>query len=164
MKNKETVVLDTFDGHLVLLCKGHYLKNEDFFDALRNFWGVRCGCDFGDEGDRFLENVADTMFKIMRKCNPERMEYFHEVLHRELTYKPFLGLHTKPQNMSHIRAVVWEYRSFLLQLKISEIVDEKRHKLISLPKPQRRIFRRVIQGKGEYSDYKLITDKDTRKK
>ena len=165
--NKETIKLDTFEGHLVLLCKGHYInksKTDDFFKILSYFWSVRCGvATDAFKGDKFLENVADEMYRIMKRCNPERMEYFQEVLHRELTYKPFLNIHMKPIDMSHIQAVVWEYRAFLCNLKIKDTKKDKWYTLVSLPKPQNQILKRICNGNGRYKDYDLLTKKDKRK-
>ena len=158
------VTLDTFDGHLVLLCKGHYVGKNDFFKAIVKFWSVRCGMDmhFFDSSDRVFENIADTMFKIMNLCAPEKMMYFHEVLHREIATNNKFG--TKPKNMSHIKAIVWEYRNFILQLQVKESSVRGRKTIIyiNLPKPQKRIIERICNGQGKYEDYELLTKKDKR--
>ena len=158
-KTKPTIVdLNTWEGHIVLLCKGWYSNKSnsdiDFFDKLRRIWAIRCGVD-EFTGDRVLENVADTMYKILKKCRPDQMDYFHEILHRELA-----GGFGKPENMSHIQAIVWEYRSRISGLRIKEKVDDKWIKLVRLPKPQKRISNRIIKGNGEFNDYELITNKD----
>lgn len=45
------------------------------------------------------------------------------------------------------------YRNELSQLQIRE---GKRKILIKLPKPQKRLFKRIVSGKAEYNDYKLV--------
>lgn len=156
---KEPIKLDTFEGHLVLICKGHYLGENDFFDALKRFWAVRCGVGEFTH-DSVFENIADTMYEIMEKTSPGRMKYFHQVLHRDLTDKFF-----EPEyitSMSAIKRVVWSYRDSLMQLQINDIIDGKTVNLINLPEEQKQILKRVCNGNGRYKDYDKLVKADKR--
>lgn len=158
---KEVVKLDTFDGHLVLLCKGHYETGIDFFEALKRIWEVRCGVSqHAFSGNAVFENIADRMYEMIKKCSPEKLDYFYQIVHRELTSGGF----TKPEGMSHIQALIWEYRSVLAMLQIKEKDSNNLwYNLIDLPKPQKQIIKRICRGNGEYADYNKLVKKDTRK-
>lgn len=166
----EPVKLDTFDGHLVLYCKGHYVNTKtktkekaetDFFEGLKKIWAVRCGYDYKPEGDRVLEYIADHMFEILVDCkalsDPTKIKHFMDVIHKGVYDQNF-----KPQGMSPIRALIWEYRTMICGLKIKELPKgKKRHvPIVILPKPMKRVFNRILNGKGEYKDYEKITKKD----
>ena len=151
---KETVKLETFDGHIVLLCKGWYNDPKtDFFDEIKRLWAVRCGIEARYISGSFYEYIANHMFEILLSCEPERMKYFHQIIHKEIS-----GGFFKPENMTAIQKLIWEYRSAIHNLKIK--TDEK--VLVELPKPQKRIINRIIRGGGVYGDYQLLTKADKR--
>jgi len=44
-----------------------------------------------------------------------------------------------------------------MNIQIKEKVTENKWKtLIKLPKPQKRLFKRILSGKGKYKDYELV--------
>lgn len=160
--SKDVVELDVWEGHLVLMCKGWYMVDDvTFFDAVRRLWAIRCGLPIESANATMDEYLADGLFKIMLKCNPDRMVYFHEVLHREITKSGYWG--GKPEDMTHIQALIWEYRSFLQSLMISDTDEEgNRFQLISLPKERKRLMKRIVNGRGTYDDYKKVVRLDDR--
>lgn len=117
-------------------------------------WAIRCGYDYEYTSKDTLTYIANDMYDIISKCMPEKLPYLMERLHREINWS--IG---KPENLSPIEAIIWEYRSMLSNMQIKEKPDGyKRYQwIVKLPKLKRKIFNRILSGKGEYQDYKLIT-------
>jgi hypothetical protein len=150
---KTTINLDPIKGHIVLYCKGWY-KHEDFFDGLKRIWAVRCGYDYEHTDSRTLEYIADEMFNILWEVSsPERIKHIMRNVHRGLI--PFLKSEEK---LTPIEALIHQYGIHLSNLQIKETDKEsgKRHTLVKLPKPQKRVFNRILRGNGRYKDYELI--------
>jgi hypothetical protein len=160
MEKKEVIKLDTFDGHLVLLCKGHYDGGEksDFFDEIKRIWSVRCGIDPKHFGEEIFEYIANRLYKIVASCNPKKVEYLHEIVHKSLSYT--FGV---PEGLSAIKKIIWAYRSELVCLQIKDRDGNgELFEIFSLPESQKEIFNRIARGEGNYKDYELITKLDTR--
>jgi hypothetical protein len=165
---KEPITLETFNGHLVLYCKGHYNakdKRIDFFDGLKRIWAVRCGYDYNpNEGDRVLEYIADSMFEIIAECKQfdtvERVKHFMDVIHKGVSDQSF-----KPEGMSPIRALIWEYRVVLIHLKVNDVPEGKKRyvPIVVLPKPMKQTFFRILNGNGNYDDYRKISQNNLEK-
>lgn len=152
--------LDTFDGHLVLWCKGHYSAEDEtsLFDELKRIWAIRCGLESRHVDHYSFEYIANRLYKILVACQPEKEAYLHELIHKELTTS--IGY---PDNLSPIQKLILIYRSQLGNLKIRETYSgEVVTLLISLPTPQPEIFKRITAGHGEYGDYEIIASLDTR--
>lgn len=140
---------DKFEGHLILYCKGWYLvENIDFLTGLRRIWAVRCGFDVEHIDKSIDEYIANSLYKILKKVNPQKMEYLYELIYKEVS-KTYLSTY---KDLDTIETLIMIYRSEIGQVKIKE----KDKILINLPKPQKRIFKKIVKGKGEYNDYKLI--------
>lgn len=149
---------ETFDGHIILYCKGHYnLKEVDFITGLQRIWAVRCGISVEQIRPSMNEYIADKLHEIFAKCSPQKLNYFHQILNKGLcddwSYK----------GLSAIERVIMIYRNELSQLKIRESKAKISGKpmsgyvtLIKLPKPQKRLFKKIVKGKGEYNDYKNV--------
>jgi hypothetical protein len=167
---KEPITLETFQGHLVLYCKGRYANSKitsrekalvEFFEGLKMIWAIRCGYQYEqNDSDRVLEYIADEMFEIISECkrldSVEKIKHFMDVLHKEVYNQAFY----KPKNMSPIRAIIWEYNQIICQLQIFEIPEgKKRHvPIVILPKPKKQIFSRILNGNGRYDDYRKISE------
>ena len=149
------VTLDTFQGHIVLYCKGHY-EYDDFFEGLKMIWAIRCGYDYKQCSSDVLTYIANDMYKIISICMPNKLLYLHEVLHKEVANQTFY----KPKNMSPIEAIIWEYRGFISNMQIKDKVNKNYKTLVKLPNRQIRIFNRILKGNGNYDDYQLIKEKD----
>jgi hypothetical protein len=153
-------ILSTFDGHLVLWCKGHYSANADvdMLDELKRIWAIRCGLDFEHVDNYSYEYIANRMYKILVACEPRKEKYIHEIIHKELTSS--IGY---SNNLTPIQKLVYIYRSQIMQLQIFEINGEDKTTLIDLPTLQPEIFKRITNGGGEYGDYDKIVKLDERK-
>lgn len=145
------IKLDEFDGHIVLYCKGWYYQgNVDFLVGLRRIWAIRCGYDYQEDDKSADEYIADRLFKIIVQTNPKLdFVHFQKRLHQELS-KDYLSLY---QGFNTFEKLIKIYQSELVMLQIK---DDKKT-LIKLPNPKKRVFSRILKGKGEYNDYKLIT-------
>lgn len=149
---------EKFDGHIILYCKGHYnLKDVDFILGLQRIWAVRCGLSFEHIRGSFNEYMADRLFVIFKTCNPKKQEWFYQIFHKEFCddwkYGDVIGI----DRIIHI------YANELAQLQIKEAKVKLSGKpmlgyvtLIKLPKPQKRLFKKIVSGKGGYNDYKLV--------
>lgn len=146
------IKLEEFDGHIVLYCKGWYYQDDvDFLVGLRRIWAIRCGYDYQENDKSADEYIADRMFNIIVQANPKLdFVHFQKRLHQELS-KDYLSLY---QGLNTIEKLIKIYRSELIMLQIKD----DRKTLIKLPNPKNRVFSRILKGKGEYSDYKLITN------
>lgn len=153
--------LDTFDGHLVLWCKGHYSANDevDIFDELKRIWAIRCGLNFEHVDNYSYEYIANRLYKILVACQPHKEKYLHELIHKALTSP--IGY---PEGLSHIQKLIYFYRSEIMNLQIYDVNQETGEKaiLVELPESQVEIFKRITNGNGEYGDYELITSLDKR--
>lgn len=154
---------EKFDGHIILYCKSHYnVKDVDFITGVQRIWAVRCGLSVEHINSSINEYVADKMHEIFAKCNPNKLPYFHQILNKGLCDE------WSYEGLSAIERVIMIYRSELRKLKIRETKEQYKNlpikkrtaetitTLIKLPRPQKRLFKRIVSGKGEYNDYKLV--------
>ena len=138
---------ETFDGHIILYCKSHYnLKNVDFITGLQRIWAVRCGMSVEQIRPSMNEYLADKMHEIFAKCNPNKLNHFHQILYKGLCDE------WQYEGLTAIERVILIYRNELMMLQ----VKENNKTLIKLPKPQKRLFKKIVAGKGKYNDYKLV--------
>lgn len=153
---KEPIELDDFQGHIVLYCKSHYKypKGEKgFFEGLKMIWAIRCGYEYELTSYDSLIYIANDMYSIIKKCEPKRLQYFMETIHREIVWG--IG---KPENLTPIEAIIWEYRSVLQNLQVKERFEGKKRLkwIVKLPKPKKQVFNRILNGNGRYDDYREI--------
>ena len=154
------ITLDNFEGHLILYCKGHYAVNKvDFLTGLRRIWAVRCGFDVEHIDKSIDEYIANALYRIVKKVKPNKVEYLFELIHKEVS-KTYLSTY---EGLSTIEILIMIYRSELSEAQVRESKAKLSGKpmsgyttLIKLPKPQKRLFKRIVSGKGEYNDYKLV--------
>ena len=147
--------MEIFQQHIILYCKGVYnSKNIDFFEGLRKIWAIRCGYDYKNTNKDVDIYIANNMYEIISQCMPNKLPYIMEIIHREVGNQVFY----KPQNMTPIQAIIWEYRSLLCTMQIRERINgQKRWKwIIKLPKPKKQIFNRILRGNGNFKDYYKI--------
>lgn len=145
------IKLDEFDGHIVLYCKGWYYQEDvDFLVGLRRIWAIRCGYDY-EENDKSIDQyIANRLYKIILEANPNiNLIDFQIRVHNEMA-KDYLSRY---QGLSTIEKLIKIYKSEIMMLQIR---DDKKV-LVKLPKEKKRVFSRILKGKGEYNDYKLIT-------
>ena len=143
------VKLDNFEGHLVLYCKGHYSVNKvDFLIGLRRIWAVRCGFDVEHIDKSIDEYIANALYKTLKKVKPNKVEYLFELIHKEVG-KTYLSTYA---GLSTIETLIMIYRNELWDAQ----VKDKNKTILKLPKPQKRLFKKIVSGKGEYTDYKKV--------
>jgi hypothetical protein len=152
------IELDKFQGHIVLYCKCHYNSpdgEKGFFEGLKKIWAVRCGYDYSLTGNDTLTYIADDMYNIISACMPDKLTNLMSRIHREIN--PMV-LISKPKDMIPIEAIIWEYRSILSNLQVKRKHENKDEyiEIVKLPDPMPEVFNRILAGKGEYGDYKLI--------
>lgn len=149
------IVLPIFQQHLILYCKGHY-KYENFFEGLKMIWAVRCGYDYEHCSSDIETYIANELYEIIAKVQPKRLTYIMEIIHKEVNCRGRFG---KPEGMTPIQAIIWEYRSILSCLRVREKPQgKKRYQwIVKLPKPQKQVFNRILRGNGRYEDYELIS-------
>ena len=149
----KTIKLDTFDGHIVLLCKNWYpVKNVDIFTGLRRIWAIRCALDLKFANNHLDENIANHMLDIILSSTQYETKHLFEMLHNELVgFK--IG---RPEELTSIEKIILFYISIITNLQIREDNDI----LIELPKPQKKIIKRIIRGNGRYEDYELLISKN----
>lgn len=151
-----TIVLkEKFDGHIILYCKGHYgaLLDVSFFEGLRRIWAVRCGIEVQYINKRFDEYIANHMLDIIKLVQPKRMDWIYETLHKHLVNPaPWVD-----KDLTPIELVIRHYGDILSNLQINERLDDgSLINLVSLPKPQKGLFNRIINGKAKKDDYSLV--------
>lgn len=142
---------EKFDGHIILYCKGHYsIKEVDFIVGLQRIWAVRCGLNPECANNRLNEYIADHLHEIFAKCRPTKLPYFYQIMNKGLCDEwQYKGLNA-------IERVIMIYYNELHQLQVKEHNNGKFKILIKLPKPQKRLFKRIVSGKGQSNDYKLV--------
>lgn len=157
-KLKEIIKLDTFQGHIVLLCKNWYKipKEISFFEALRMIWAIRCGYDYKLTSLDTDAYIANDMWKIINKCCPEKLITYIDNFHREVANQAFW----KPKDMTPIQAIIYEYGNIISNIQIRDSIEGKPIILVKLPKPMKQVFNRILRGNGKYQDYELITNAD----
>jgi hypothetical protein len=158
------VKLDTIEGHLVLWCKGHYgaTCNAPLMEQLKRIWAIRCGLDHEHVRDDVYEYIADGLYEILVSINPEIKPRLHEIIHKGLVWPFYYGY---DKDDSAIVKLIYIYRSHIMSTKIkekSEWESDKYVDLVGLPKPQKGIMNRILNGKGDFHDDELLKKKDKR--
>jgi hypothetical protein len=147
------ITLKSIEGHIILYCKGHYnVESVDFLTGLRRIWSIRCGYDYRKEDKSADRYIANELFSLFKLLSPKKAEYFHEILHYDLeSWRA-----TRYKDLTFLETLIMVYRSEIWNIQIKEKQKVKYSSLIKLPKPQKRLFKRIVKGKGDYNDYKLI--------
>lgn len=137
-----------FDGHLILLCKLHYeVEGVDFITAIKRIWAIRCGHYIETiRRNDYLENIANNLHRLILEYSDKDAKWLQELLHNELS-KDYLY---RWVNLNTMEKIIMFYRSEIFNLTVRE--GEK--VIINLPKPKKKLFKRIIKGEGVYDDYK----------
>lgn len=142
---------DKFQAHIILYCKGYYQQNNvSFHEGLRRIWAVRCGLSLEHINERFDEYIADELYRIIALTKPKRIPYLIEAIHKELT-KTLLFDFEKERTA--IEKLIFLYMNELMMLQVKDKVNKNYRTLIKLPKPQKRLFAKIVKGNFEYNDY-----------
>ena len=75
---------------------------------------------------------------------------YYQIIHQELENNfRFEGLNA-------LERLILIYRSEIMSIQIKEKLGEDYVSIIQLPEPNQPLFERIIAGRAEYSDYKLV--------
>lgn len=145
----ETLDYDIFDGHIILLCKNYYTMKSGLVESLKMIWAIRCGYDYKKDNNSSLRYIMNHLYKMVDKTINDHVA-FHEKMHESLTSFSY-------KNLELIETLIHFYCSELAFLQIREKTsNNKWNILVKLPKPNKRVFNRILNGNGRYEDYKLI--------
>lgn len=154
-KLKENAKVTTIQGHIILYCKYHYpVKDVSFIEGLKRIWAIRCGYDYNEADNRMLESIANELFDIIYQiCDIDIID-FQKKLHNEICNTLY---QYEKDNLPIVR-IIYYYKHQLAFLQVCDYNKEtnKTKSLIKLPTPKKRVFKRILKGKGVYSDYNLI--------
>lgn len=147
-------ILKGFDGHIVLLCKGHY-KCFSLVEGLRMIWSVKCGHEYNLEDHSADRYIANKLYKLLKLLTPDRIEYLQEKVHDDIAcdwrFDPLY---------SALQRIILIYCSEIADITIKEKEGEEWITLIELPEPNKKVLERILRGKGKYEDYWLIESKE----
>ena len=153
---KENAKVTAIQGHIILYCKSHYrVKDVSYIEGLKRIWAIRCGYDYNEADNSMLEYIANELFNIIYEiCNIDIID-FQKKLHNEICNTLY---QYEKDNLPIVR-VIHYYRHQIAFLQVCDYNKEKNKKktLIKLPTPKKRLFKRILEGKGVYSDYNLIS-------
>ena len=147
---KQNVNLTPFQGHIILYCKLHYgVDDVSFIDGFKRLWIAKCKEDGSDD---MLDYIANYLFEIICTVSDFDAVEFQSRLHLSL-------FEYNPKKKSAIELIISFYIFQLSNLKTSEYdsISGKIKMLLTLPNPKKRVFNKIISGKGDYIDYKLLT-------
>ena len=147
---KQNVNLTPFQGHIILYCKLHYgVDGVSFIDGFKRLWTAKYKEDGSDD---MLDYIANYLFEIICTVSEFDAVEFQKRLHLSL-------FEYNPKKKSAIELIISFYIFQLSKLKISEYdsISGKIKMLLPLPNLKKRVFNKIISGKGDYIDYKLLT-------
>ncbi len=140
-----------FDGHLILYCKMQYdVKNVDLLTGLRRIWAIRCGYDYKQHDKSCDRYIANHLFEIYKELLPEKAARFYEIIHSEIEND------FRYEGLTPIERLIYLYTSDIAHTQVREKVGSKYRAIIRLPRPLKRVMKRIVRGNGRYGDYKLI--------
>ena len=148
LKLKQNVTLTPIQGHIILYCKLHYgVDGVSFIDGFKRLWAVKCKSN----DDDMLDYIANYLFEIICIVSDFDAVEFQKRLHLSL-------FEYNPRKKSAIELIISFYIFQLANLKIAKYnpISGKTKMLLSLPKPKKRLFKRILKGKGDYNDYNLL--------
>lgn len=141
-----------WEGHLILYCKRHYKCPKGFLNGLRMTWAIRCGYDYNENDKSVDRNIADRLYSILIQLVPEKSTTLQERIHEEI------NISWRYEGMTSLEKIIAIYCSEIMNVQVRTKVGEKWISFIKLPKPNKRVFNRILRGNGRYDDYKLINN------
>ena len=148
LKLKQNVTLTPFQGHIILYCKLHYgVDGVSFIDGFKRLWAVKCKSN----DDDMLDYIANYLFTIICIVSDFDAVEFQKRLHLSL-------FEYNPRKKSAIELIISFYIFQLSKLNIVEYdsLSGNTKMLLPLPKIKKRVFNKIITGKGDYNDYNLL--------
>ena len=149
LKLKQNVKLDPFQGHIILYCKLYYgVDGVSFIDGFKRLWAVKCKSN----DDDMLDYIANYLFEIICTVSDFDAVEFQKRLHLSF-------LEYNPKKKTALELIISFYIFQLSKLNVVEYdsVSGDIKTLLPLPKTKKRVFNKIITGKGDHIDYKLLT-------
>ena len=149
LKLKQNVKLDPFQGHIILYCKLYYgVDGVSFIDGFKRLWAVKCKSN----DDDMLDYIANYLFEIICTVSDFDAVEFQKRLHLSF-------LEYNPKKKTALELIISFYIFQLSKLNVVEYdsVSGDIKTLLPLPKTKKRVFNKIITGKGDYNEYKLLT-------
>ena len=150
LKLKQNVKLDPFQGHIILYCKLYYgVDGVSFIDGFKRLWTAKCKDDGSDD---MLDYIANYLFEIICTVSDFDAVEFQSRLHLSF-------LEYNPKKKTALELIISFYIFQLSKLNVVEYdsVSGDIKTLLPLPKTKKRVFNKIITGKGDYNEYKLLT-------
>jgi hypothetical protein len=148
---KSPIELRGIEGHIILYLKNRYsVPDVGLLEGLRKIWAIRCGYDYDEKDKSSDEYIANELWRIFKLTMPDKIDFFMNIIHREINST------WRFDTVIPLERLIYIYCSELSGLTVREKIGEKYHTLIILPKPKKRVFKRILRGNGRYKDYELI--------
>ena len=145
-----------FDGHIILFCKGHYKCPNSYIKGLRIIWSIRCGYPYNEKDHSVDRYIANKLYSLLKELNPERISYIQERIHDDITCSWRFEKDSTP-----IEKLIYIYISEIANIQVKEKKGERYVWLFKLPKPMKKLFNKILSGKGSYDDYWLVEPKNS---
>lgn len=145
---KKAIEIKGIDGHIILYCKSHYNHSGSLLEDLKKIWAIRCGYPYDKNDNSMTINILNRLYKILQPTIINHI-HFQEQLHNHLVNWVY-------KDLSTFENILIFYIGNITNIQIKEKINNKWITLIKLPKPNKRVFNRIIRGNGRYEDYKLI--------
>lgn len=143
-----------FEGHIILFCKNHYKCDAGFINGMRMIWSIWCGLEYS-MNDRSMDRaIANGLFKIHNSLSKKNQDDFINEIHRVFDFPNYNKELTPLENIINFYGSEISF----CQVKEKNPVTNKWVTLIKLPKPNKRLFNKILRGKGNYNDYYLIKE------
>lgn len=150
---KENAEITPIQGHIILYCKFHYdYDGISRIEGLKRLWAARCAYDYNEQDNSCLEYIANDLFEIICAISNFNIIEFQKELHKAMFD------YYRNEKDSVIERVINYYIFQLTYITVADYnpTSRKTTMLINLPKPKKRLFKKIISGKGNYNDYKLL--------
>ena len=151
---KENAEITPIQGHIILYCKFHYdADGVSRIEGLKRLWAARCAYDYDEQDNSCLEYIANDLFKIICTISNFSIIEFQKELHKA-TYNYY-----RDEEDTIMERIVNYYIFQLAYITVAEYnpISGRTKMLLNLPKPKKRLFKKIISGKGDYNDYKQLT-------
>ena len=150
---KQNAEITPIQGHVILYCKFHYhVDNVSRIEGLKRLWASRCSYDYNENDNSCLEYIADDLFDIICTISNFNIVEFQKQLHKAM-YNYY-----RDEKETIMERIINFYIFQLAYITVAEYnpISRKTKMLLNLPKPKKKLFRKIISGKGDYNDYKLL--------
>ena len=150
---KENAEITPIQGHIILYCKFHYdADGVSRIEGLKRLWAARCAYDYNEQDNSCLEYIANDLFEIICTISNFSIIEFQKELHKAMFD------YYRSEKDSVIERVINYYIFQLSYITVADYnpISGKTKMLLNLPKPKKRLFKRILKGKGDYNDYNLL--------